>query len=247
MSSKFFKLNHDSKTEVLLLSSPHFSRTLDQQEIAIGNSFVTSVPKAKNIGVTFDSTKSFQTHTSSVCKSCFFHLRNIGSIRKYLTTDATIKLVHAFVTSKIDYCNSLLYGLPDSQLNKLQRVLNTAARIVSLTPKFTPISHVLVSLHWLPIRKRVQFKILLITFKALNGLAPAYLSGLLSLYSPTRQLRSSEGNLLTIKRVNSTFGERAFSNSAPYLWNNLPQHIRCNSSLETFKKQIKTFLFTNDV
>ena len=109
------------------------------------------------------------------CKSSYFHLRNLSSIRKYLTTNAAHTIVHAFISSRLDYCNALLYGLPKYLVDRLQHVQNSAARVVTFTGKFDHITPVLIDLHWLPVYYRVIFKLLLLSYKALNGLAPCYL------------------------------------------------------------------------
>ena len=179
---------------------------------------------------------------TAICKSAFYHLRKISLIRKYLTVDAAQLLVQALVTSKLDYCNSLLYGSPKYLIKQLQRVQNAAARVVTLSPKFKV--PVLKNLHRLPIDLRIEFKILTITYKALHDLAPAYIKNLLKNYYPPRDLRSSKKNLLVVPafRTNS-YGRRAFSVIAPLLWNSLPQHIRDAGSLDIFKRRLKTALF----
>ena len=134
---------------------------------------------------------SFNEQISKICKSSHYHLRNIGKIRKYLDESSTKTLIHAFVTSKLDYCNALLNGLPKYQINRLQLVLNTAARVVSHTRKYEHITPVLIGLHWLPVSYRITFKILLLTYKALNNLAPSYLSDLLSQRCNVRSVRPS--------------------------------------------------------
>jgi len=152
--------------------------------------------------------------------------------------------MHAYVTSKLDYCNTVLYGLPDHQLSKLQRIQNTAARIISRTKSSEHIQPVLYNLHWLPIKQRIIFKILLITYKALNGLAPIYIQELLNKYKPRRNLRSASHNLLTVPSTNTVYyGDSAFSVAAPKLWNSLPEHIKTSDTVETFKKALKTYLF----
>ena len=177
-------------------------------------------------------------------KSAFYYLRKIILIHKYLTVDAAQLLVHALVTSKLDYCNSLLYGLPKYLIKQLQRVQNAAARVVTVSPKFCHITPVLKNLHWLPIDLRIEFKILTITYKALYGLAPTYIKDLLKVYHPSRDLRSSKKNLLVVPAFNTnSYGRRAFSVVAPLLWNSLPQHIRDAGSLDIFKRHLKTALF----
>ncbi len=111
------------------------------------------------------------------------------------------KLVHAFMTSRLDYCNALLGGCPTSSINKLQIVQNAAARALTRSRKYDHITPILQSLHWLPIKFRISYKILLLAYKALNDLAPAYLTNLLSRYNPTRSLRSQNSGLLVVPRI----------------------------------------------
>ena len=171
-------------------------------------------------------------------------MRNIARIRKFLTPKSTEILVHAFISSKLDYCNSLLYGVPKFQLQKLQHVQNAAARLITQSCKYDYITPVLINLHWLPVEYRVKFKLLLLTFKALNELAPKYLTDLIEYYTPSRILRSSSALLLKQARFNlQSYGAKSFSISAPILWNNIPLEIRFCSNLDTFKSKLKTYFF----
>ncbi len=120
----------------------------------------------------------------------FFHLRNIAKLQNMLSVSEAEKLVHAFMTSRLDYCNALLGGCPASSISKLQIVQNAAARVLTRSRKYDHITPILQSLHWLPIKFRISYKILLLAYKALNYLAPAYLTNLLSRYNPTHSLRS---------------------------------------------------------
>ena len=119
-------LNND-KTEFLLLGTKHQLGKVDINSITVGESVVNTKPVVRNLGSWFDSQLSMYIHVSELCSQAFFHLHNISRIRKFLSPVETKSLVHAFVTSRVDYCTSLLYGLPASQLNKVQRVLNAAA------------------------------------------------------------------------------------------------------------------------
>ena len=144
-------------------------------------------------------------------------------------------LVHAFVTSHLDYCNSLLFGLPAYQQERLQKVLNAAARVICFIPKYDHITPSLIKLHWLPVKQRIEFKIALLVFKAVNGLSPVYLTNLLQI-QPTRRykLRSDDKELLFIQRSKSKPGDHAFTIAGPRIWNDLPLDIRLSANLETF-------------
>ena len=147
------------------------------------------------------------------------------------------------MTSRLDYCNGLLYGLQKEKTDRLQSVLNTAARLVTLTRKYDSITPVLKELHWLPVRFRTQYKVLLQVFKALNGMAPQYLSDKL-VRKENIGLRSDNRNLLKFQKSRlKSYGDRAFSIAGPFLWNNLPDKLRLCSSLDTFKRLLKTHLF----
>ena len=147
-------------------------------------------------------------------KQLFFKIREISYYCKFLSSAATKTLVHAYVTSRLDYCNGLLYGLPKDLTNKLQSVLNTAARLVSLSRKYDNITPILKELHWLHIQHRIKFKLLLQVFKCLNDLAPKYLADKLTL-NPQCGLRSDNQNLLFIPKSRLVlYGDRAFSIAA---------------------------------
>ena len=121
--------------------------------------------------------------------------------------------------------------------------MNAAAPVVTCTPKRQPITPILTSLHWLPIRQRIKFKVLTLTFKALNNEAPPYIANLIEKYEPPRNLRSSDQLYLSVPRVNLKYGERAFSYCAPKLWNSIPIYVKRSPSVFTFRKNLKTYLF----
>ena len=181
---------------------------------------------------------------SLICVS-FFTLRTISLNRDFMTFDVAKKLVISLVLSKLDYCNVLLAGLPDTLLNKLQRVQNCAAKIIFRKRKYDHVTPLLYELHWLPVKERIDFKVATLCFKSFHDLCPAYISNFLESYKPTRFLRSSlDQTLLKIPLKNSKcYGERSFSFYAPKLWNSLPREMRDSQSLDSFKKALKHYLF----
>ncbi len=224
MTSNFLLLNSE-KTEVLNIG-PKTPTSINLEHcLTLDGCSVDSSSSVRNLGVLFDSNLSFDSHVSSICKTAEI-------------------LINAFMTSRLDYCNALLGGCSARLINKLQMVQNAAARVLTRTRKYDHISPVLSTLHWLPTKHRIDFKILLITYKALNGLAPQYLSELLSHYSPPRPLRSQNSGHLIIPRISkSTAGGRSFSYLAPKLWSNLPNTVREADTLCQFKSRLKTHLF----
>ena len=214
------KLNHD-KTEIMLIYSKYHTRPLFNY-FSIGNERLTTTTNAMSLGVVLDDNMLFHVHVSDICRSSFNQLRNFSKIRKYLTLESSEIPVYSFITSKLDYWNSLLYGCRKTQLKKLQYVQNTAARIVTQTRKFDHITPVLFDYHWLPVSCRIVFKILLLVFKSLNNLFPSYLADRLSYQSHSRALRSASKQLLDQRRsITKTYGDKAFSVCAPKMWNSL--------------------------
>ena len=168
----------------------------------------------------------------------------MGKIRKYLDQPSCACLITGLTFSRLDYCNSLLYGVSQITLNRFQLLQNRAARVLTFTPKYAHISNVLESLHWLPVSFRIEYKILFLCFKAQHDLAPGYLKDLLVPYVPSRRLRSSDKALLSTKKSRLvTFGDRSFEVAAPRLWNALPIDLRECDSVDIFKKHLKTHLF----
>ncbi len=199
----------------------------------------------RNIGSVFDAQMKLEENVKQMCRNAYIHLRKIKYIRPYLSKKHAEVLVHAFVTSRIDFHNSLLYGLPQSLLNKVQKVQNAAARIISRQGRYDHITPTLYQLHWLPVYYRIQFKILILVYKCLNNAAPRYLSELLSIHTANRALRSN-GHIQLCRPVANyrSYGDRAFSIAGPKLWNALPSNIRSSRSINHFKSQLKTHLFS---
>jgi hypothetical protein len=235
---------NDDKTELVIISSPRRGCRIECISLDIGGCKIDPSPEAKNLGVIFDQHLNMNKHVQKMCQNGYMGLRKLNSLRPYLSQAATEKVCHAFVTSVLDYGNALLYGITEANLQKLQRIQNCAARIVTKTRKDQRMTPVLKELHWLPVKARIQYKITLLAFKAQNGFAPHYLTELLHTYEPTRTLRSADKNLLVdpVTKM-KTYGDRAFSKCAPVLWNQLPEIMRKPMKLDTFKQKLKTYLF----
>ena len=132
---------------------------------------------ARNLGVAFDNDLKLAQQVNNICRSAAIANYRIGQIQKYLDMKTTERLIHAFVTSRLDYCNCLLYGWPQYLIDMLQRVQNSAARLTAI--KRDHVSAIFNDLHWLPIHKRIEYKVLLISYKCVHHLAPSYLTELL--------------------------------------------------------------------
>ena len=243
MNRNFLKLNED-KTEVIAFGTKQKLAAVQDMTLTIGEHTVYPSPKATNLGVTFDSLMTMEAHISSICKCSFYQIRNIAHIRRFLSTPAVKSLVQACVTSRLDYGNALLYGLPKTSIHRLQRIQNVAARIVTGADRQSHITPILSQLHWLPVHQRIVYKVLLLTYKALHSLAPIYISNMITTYHPARSLRSSHELLLTVPRTRlRSWGDRTFQFASASEWNALPSSIRNAPSLTMLKKHLKTHLF----
>ena len=149
----------------------------------------------------------------------------------------------ALVSSRLDYCNSLLYNTANKDIAKLQRVQNCLARVVTRSPRFSRSVPLLKSLHWLPVHYRIIFKMCTIAYQALSSTQPAYLNSMQTPTRISRQLRSTSSNPLHIPRVKTKAGTRAFSVAAPAVWNSLPASVKSQGNIVSFRRHLKTYLF----
>ena len=230
MSSNFLSLN-PSKTEFIVIGLPQQLKKIVSPLIHLPNGVnLSPVSSARNLGIIFDNNLSFSEHISSVSKSCFYHIRDLRRIRNTIDLSTARTIAASIIHSKLDYCNSLFLNLPATQTNRLQLVLNAAARAVTKTPKFHHISPILKSLHWLKINQRIQYKVISLTHKALHSGRPSYLRTLLSV-NHAHSTRSS--SLITLTRPTNKSSlkitNRSFCLAAPALWNSLPSGLRQKS------------------
>ena len=217
-------------------------------DIVINGTFVNGrcirfVKEAKNLGVILDESLSFEKQVQKVVQTCFYFIKKIAEIKSFLTFDQLKTLVCTCVFSNMDYCNSLYYGINKSLIKKLQSVQNSAIHLLKKRGNKlnTATEELLRELHWLPVHKRIVFKVLLLVHKCLLGKAPELLMELLDQGGSVRMKKLEE------PRYVGTYGERSFAVAAPKLWNCLPADLRTEEDTDLFKKKLKTFLFKNDI
>ena len=243
MSTNKLKLNPDKLNFSLSGMNNSAANISPCFQLSFSVSKTNLAKSARNLGVIFDKNFTFRSYISVVCNSCLYHMRDLRCIRHHLDLDSAKLLATALVSSCLDYCNPVLYGTADIDLTRLQCIQNQLARLVTKSPPFTRSIPLLRPLHWLPVRFRILFKINLLTHKTLREKQPVYLHSMLAASIPSRSLRSNNDNSLSVPRVKTNTGARAFHSCAPSLWYNLPLSVRSASSVATFKKYLETHLF----
>ena len=249
MNQNMLKLN-DDKTELIVFTSKYKLDLYNDLSITISDTVVDCSSQVNDLGVIFDRVLSLRQHVSYTSKTCRFHLRNISKIRKYIPQDTSVILVKSLVMSRMNYSNGLFYGLPKYTVSGLQAVQNSAARIVTQERlrDHGSMSRALIWLHWLPVDKRIEYKLLLYMYKALHDLAPGFLCELVVPYVRRRVLRSAELNMLTVPPGKpSKYGCRSFARASTNLWNSLREEraawLKNSPTLESLKRNLKSFLF----
>jgi hypothetical protein len=227
--------------EVLLVFSKYGGAKPIVFSLEVGDKKINPVSSVRSLGVSIDSHLSMDGQIRFISKNGFFHLRRISQLKNFLSKAALAQLIHAFVISRLDYCNSLLAGLSRVSLDRLQRVQKAAARLLHGTKKFDSIHPILFDLHWLPIVFRIDYKIAVFTYRCFKGLSPRYLHSLLRLPASSRLACD---RLITAKPRTKTYGSRSFTVYAPKLWNSLPSTVRKATSLAQFCSRLKTHLIT---
>ena len=236
------KMNN-TKTEFILFGN---SRQLQKCSTdSIKDETVNKSSVLKYLGVWLDQSLSLKTHTSRKCRVAMLNIQRLKLMRSSLTVETCKTLVQGLVISHLDYANAILAGLPNCELNKLQRVQNIAAKLILKKTKRDSATECRKQLHWLPIKARIEFKILVLVYKCLNNMAPEYLKSLLSYKLESKQgLRSKDNKELAVPHtVRKTFADRSFSVYGPRVWNKLPLDLRDCTSLPMFKQRLKTHLF----
>ena len=243
MRDNKLKLNND-KTEIIMFGTAKQLEKVPLETVTLEGITLPIAKQARNLGILMDANLTLASHVSSLSKAAHYHLRNLACIRKYLDVASAEKAVHAFVSSRLDYGNSLLFGIRKNSIQKMQKVQNAAAKLVTRKRKYDHVTPLLKHLHWLPVPLRIEFKLLVITYKCIHHIAPSYLSDMLHTREEVRTTRSSDTLQLHVPKTNLKYaGDRAFCAAAPRLWNKLPVELRKVDSLEHFKTKLKTHLF----
>ena len=208
---------------------------------------VIPTTSVRDLGIYLDSDTSMRTHVSKTVSSCFASLRQVRSIRRSVPKPVLLSLVTALVLSRLDYGNATLAGLPSRLLDRLQSVLNAAARFVFAARKYDHVSPLLRELHWLRIPQRIEYKLAVMTYRCLQDMGPSYLTDSIQRVADLesrRRLRSASTPALVVPVTRlSTVGDRAFGVAAARVWNSLPTIVTSSPSLSSFKRQLKTVLF----
>ena len=245
MNQNELKLNN-SKTDFILYGhKPTIAKTT-LPSLAVGEVRVMPKPAVRNIGVRLDSALTLEEQVSQVCRASCAQLKNLSRIKKCLDKKSLERLVHAYITTRLDFSNALYYGITDRILSKLQTVQNSCARLLVNLNRYAHVTPVLKQLHWLPVKERIIFKILVITYKCLNDPAfPSYLCDFITMNaSVNRPTRTVNTFMITVPFTRLSYLQKtAFNHYAPLLWNQLPFHVRSAKSLPVFKSLLKTHLF----
>ena len=248
MSSNRLKLNTE-KTQFTVLGTRHQLAKMTTASVLLKSDRIDISDSVTCLGVVIDQELSFAAHVRRLSSRCFYQLRQLRTIRHSLNEEAARTLVHAFVVTRLDYCNSILSGVTKARLTRLQSVLNAAARLVVKLRKFDHITPTLRDhLHWLPIQSRIDFKVAVLARQCIRGTGPDYLSSMFTSVAndPGRQhLRSAaRGDVVVPRTRTKTLGPRSFAVHGPSTWNSLPPSIRnAELSLDTFRCELKTFCF----
>ena len=238
MKASFLKLN-SSKSQVIIFAPSNLASQVHINQIKLSNG--CSIPVSTmvhNLGVIVDCGLSYGPQINAICSVSYKLLKNLSSVRKFLDPNDLRLLVQSIIISRIDNCNSLLYGILASNVNKLQKLQNSCARLIYSKKKRDHVTPLLKELHWLPIQQRIVFKILLLVFKFYQNIVPVYIKNLLN-------ISARDTYKLTVPRANTPYGDRAFEICAPRLWNALPSSLRVSTTLPYFRSHLKHHLFAN--
>ena len=229
---------NDSKTQIIVCGSNKVLKEIQIQGIHLTmGTTVRFINCVKNLGVQMDNRLTFEQQIVHLKQNCYKTIRNISKIRFLLSKTQLKTIVNSLVVSCLDYCNGLYFGIAERLLNQIQLIQNAAAKVVTKKHKYDHLGDDLKDLHWLQIKKRVTFKIALLAYKSVNGLAPDYLKDMFQYAHHGHTLK------LIIPQFMSSSSRRSFSYVGPKVFNNLPTTLTSSETVDIFKRNLKTFLF----
>ena len=226
---------NDGKTQYLPIAPKSAAAPVDGSVIHVGVSTIIASRCVRNLGVFIDRHLDIKKQVSQTVSACSFYLHHINQVSRFLPKPTNERVVNAIITSRLDYCNALLYGTSVVNVACLQQIHNSAARLILRRPRTDSARPLLQELHWLPVARRVDFKILVLTYKAMHKEAPVYLCELVHPYQPTRALRSASSNSLDVKCTCTKARSGSFAVAVVSLWNTLPNFIKTCDTLASFK------------
>lgn len=249
-ASRRLQLN-PSKTEIIWFGSRSSLSKMEGIDLAlhVGSDVIEPTSCVRDLGVFLDCELSMKQHIGKVASACFYHLRRLRQVRRILGETVVARLVSAFILSRLDYCNSVLANLPKKSIEPLQRVQNAAARLVKNLGPRDHVSSALRELHWLPVQYRITYKLCLLMHLIHIGRSPSYITDLVTATAniPARcdkGLRSTTSHSYEHAATRLKFGERSFTFAGPSAWNSLPTSLQSETNTKTFKRKLKTTLFT---
>lgn len=214
--------------------------------LLIGDIEVAPSTSVRNLGVQVDAGLTMCNQIALLVSRCFGALRQLRSVRQYVNVPVIQTMVTSLVLSRLDYANSVLYGLPAVNIRRLQSVQNAAARLVFNLRRSDHVTDALICLHWLRVTERIRFKMAVLVYRSLHGSAPSYLANFCAVSSipGRRALRSADTTRLDVPRTRcSTIGARSFPVGGAVVWNSLPLDVTSAPSLPVFRRRLKSFLF----
>ena len=237
-------LVNPGKSDSIFIGTSVQTRKVDSSGVEMGGSKIPLSDKIKSLGVVLDQRLTFENHVKAVCRTCYFHIKSLQVLRSSLDTGTVETIDRWIIMSRLDYCNSLLAFTSKQNIHRLQMVQNQLARVVSGSGYRQSAAPILLSLHWLPVQRRIEYKIMNMVFKSRMNSLPEYLSRGLAVHTSVRPIRSSLQNTYVVHRVRLELANQSSSYAGAKLWNELPNVLMSTISYTVFKKLLKTPYFS---
>ena len=233
------------KTKIHIIGVPQLLRRVPSVAISILGKEVTPVPVARDLGVFIDQYLTYGEHVTQTTAECLCKLVQINRIKHLLDKETLLLLINAFVFSKLFYCSTVWSNTSKSNVRKLQRVQNFAARIIFGFRKFDHISQGIKSLKWLPVKGRLSLNDAIMMYKCINKLAPDFLADKFVQRSHIHNRNTRSRNQLNIPRCRISTGQRSFVYRGTQLWNSLSYDVRTAKCPKVFKRRLINILLSS--